>query len=200
MLPRHSSVPLLTPLLTPPSLFFLSLSPSSPFTDTVKLREQAGSEICKYRLCTFRTVWYLGSYRVRHADRWWPFVRCASAAASKCGTCAAMPKAGHCTPTCKTVTFIHITNPPVTAWNSTTWRYLGTALTNQNSIHEDIRSRWKSGNACYHSAEKPFLSSGLDKHLHWFKIHATWHPRRPESSVKTSKLAHYTSMGREDTL
>ena len=29
-------------------------------------------------------------------------------------------------------------------------KYLGTALTNQNSIQEEINSRLKSGNACYY--------------------------------------------------
>jgi len=64
-----------------------------------------------------------------------------------------LSKAGHCTPTCKAVTFMHITNPPVTTWNSTTWGYLGTTLTSQNSIHEDVRNRWKSRN----SADSPFI-------------------------------------------
>jgi hypothetical protein len=31
------------------------------------------------------------------------------------------------------------------------FKYLGTTLTNQNSIQEEIKSRLKSGNACYHS-------------------------------------------------
>ena len=30
-------------------------------------------------------------------------------------------------------------------------KYLGTTLTNQNSIQEEIKSRLKLGNACYHS-------------------------------------------------
>jgi hypothetical protein len=31
------------------------------------------------------------------------------------------------------------------------FKYLGTTLGNQNSIQEEIKSRLKSGNACYHS-------------------------------------------------
>ena len=31
------------------------------------------------------------------------------------------------------------------------FKYLGTALTNQDSIQEEIKSRLKSGNASYHS-------------------------------------------------
>jgi hypothetical protein len=30
------------------------------------------------------------------------------------------------------------------------FKYLGTTLMNRNSIHEEIKSRLKSGNACYH--------------------------------------------------
>ena len=45
------------------------------------------------------------------------------------------------------------------------FKYLGTALTNQNHIQEEIKSRLKSGNACYHSVQN-FLSSGfLSKNL-----------------------------------
>jgi hypothetical protein len=33
------------------------------------------------------------------------------------------------------------------------FRYLGIAVTNQNSIHEEIKSRLKSGNGYYHSVQ-----------------------------------------------
>jgi hypothetical protein len=33
------------------------------------------------------------------------------------------------------------------------FKYLGTKLTDQNSIHEEIKSRLKLGNACYHSVQ-----------------------------------------------
>jgi hypothetical protein len=32
-----------------------------------------------------------------------------------------------------------------------TFRYLGTKLTNQNVIHDEIKSRLNLGNACYYS-------------------------------------------------
>jgi len=33
------------------------------------------------------------------------------------------------------------------------FKYLGTTLTNQNSIAEEIKSRLRSGNACYYSVQ-----------------------------------------------
>jgi hypothetical protein len=33
------------------------------------------------------------------------------------------------------------------------FRYLGATLTNQNSFQEEIKSRLKLGNACYHSMQ-----------------------------------------------
>ena len=45
------------------------------------------------------------------------------------------------------------------------FEYLGTTLTNQNSIQEKIKSRLKSGNACYYSVQNPLSSSLLPKNL-----------------------------------
>jgi len=44
------------------------------------------------------------------------------------------------------------------------FEYLGTNLTNQNSIEEEIKSRLKSGIACYHSVQKSsVLPSAIQK-------------------------------------
>jgi len=43
------------------------------------------------------------------------------------------------------------------------FKYLGTTLTNQNSIQEEIKSRLKSGNACYRSVQNLLSSSLLSK-------------------------------------
>ena len=43
------------------------------------------------------------------------------------------------------------------------FKYLGKTLTNQNSIQEEIKSRSKSGNACYHSVQNLLSSSLLSK-------------------------------------
>jgi hypothetical protein len=34
-----------------------------------------------------------------------------------------------------------------------TFRYLGTILTNQNDIHDEIKSTLNSGNVCYYSVQ-----------------------------------------------
>ena len=43
--------------------------------------------------------------------------------------------------------------------------YLGTTLTNQNSIPEEIKSRLRLGNACYHSVRSLLSSRLLYKNL-----------------------------------
>jgi len=42
-------------------------------------------------------------------------------------------------------------------------KYLGTTLTNQNSIAEEIKSRLTSGRACYHSVQNLLSSRLLSK-------------------------------------
>jgi len=45
------------------------------------------------------------------------------------------------------------------------FKYLGTTLTNQNSIVEEIKSRLRSGNASYHSVQNLWSSRLLSKNL-----------------------------------
>jgi len=45
------------------------------------------------------------------------------------------------------------------------FKYLGTTLTIQNSIREEIKSRLRSGNACYHSVQNLLSSRLLSKKL-----------------------------------
>jgi len=52
------------------------------------------------------------------------------------------------------------------------FKYLGTTLTNQNSIAEEIKSRLQSGNACYHSVQNLLSSMLLSKNLK-IKIYRT---------------------------
>ena len=47
------------------------------------------------------------------------------------------------------------------------FKYLGTTLTNQNFIAEEIKSRLRSGNACYNSMQNHLSSRLLSKN---FKI------------------------------
>ena len=52
------------------------------------------------------------------------------------------------------------------------FKYLGTALTNQNSIPEEIKSRLRLGNACYYSVQNLLSSRLLSKNLN-IKIYRT---------------------------
>jgi hypothetical protein len=44
-------------------------------------------------------------------------------------------------------------------------KYLVTSVTDQNSIQEEIKSRLRSGNACYHSVLNRLSSSTLSKDI-----------------------------------
>jgi len=52
------------------------------------------------------------------------------------------------------------------------FKYLGTTLTNQNSITEEIKSTLRSGNACCHSVQNILSSRLLSKNLK-IKIYRT---------------------------
>jgi hypothetical protein len=44
-------------------------------------------------------------------------------------------------------------------------KFLGRTLINQNYVQKEVKSRWKSRNACYHSVQKLLSSSLLSKNL-----------------------------------
>ena len=52
------------------------------------------------------------------------------------------------------------------------FKYLGTTLTDKNSIQEEIKSRLKLGTACYYSVQNLLFSSLLSKTLK-IKIYRT---------------------------
>jgi hypothetical protein len=56
--------------------------------------------------------------------------------------------------------------------NASQFKYLGTAITNQNAIQEEIKKRMNSGSACYHSVQN-LLSSRLLLKTIQIKIYKT---------------------------
>jgi hypothetical protein len=48
------------------------------------------------------------------------------------------------------------------------FKYLGMALTDQNSIQEEIKSKLKLGNACFHSVAYPEYFFGVEGGCHEF--------------------------------
>jgi hypothetical protein len=52
------------------------------------------------------------------------------------------------------------------------FKYLGMKLTNQNDIHDEIKIRLNSGNACYYSVQNLLSSFLISKNLK-FKIYKT---------------------------
>jgi len=56
--------------------------------------------------------------------------------------------------------------------NMAKFKYMGTTLTDQNDMHDEIKSRLNSGNACYYSIQNILSSHLISKNLK-IKIYKT---------------------------
>jgi hypothetical protein len=57
--------------------------------------------------------------------------------------------------------------------NVTQFKYFGMAPTNQNFMQDEIKRRWNSGNACYHSFQNLLSSRLLSKNIRNIGIYKT---------------------------
>ena len=86
-------------------------------------------------------------------------------------------------------------NSSLKGWKSS--KYFGTAITNQNSIQEEIKSMVKSGNTCYHSVQNLLSSSLLSKNMK-IKIYllAQWSRVRLEKVIISQLVKNFPAFYR----
>jgi hypothetical protein len=61
--------------------------------------------------------------------------------------------------------YIKAANKSFKMWHCSNRPYFGTAVTNKSCIHEEIKSRLNSGNACYHAVQNLLSFHLLSKNV-----------------------------------